>query len=143
MFPSYLLPHPTLQPVTELLFEFPESYSKFPLAICFTHAIVNFYVTLSIRLPLSLLFSHLVHRSVLYLCFSIAALKINSSVPSLISHVYVSVYDIYISIHSVSCVLVSFTSLEQIQICSFLWLSSSSLYICTTASLYVHLLMDI
>jgi len=143
MSPSHLLPHATLQPVAELLFEFPESYSKFPLAIWFTHAIVNFYVTLSIHLPLSLLFSHLVRRSVLYLCFSIAALKINASVPSLISHVYVSVYDIYISIHSVSCVLVSSTSLEQIQMCSFLWLSSSSLYICTTASLYVHLLMDI
>ena len=51
--------------------------------ICFTHGIVNFYVTLSIHLPFSLLSSHLVHRSVLYVCFSIAALKINSSVPSL------------------------------------------------------------
>ena len=42
--PSYLPPHPTLQPVVEPLFEFPEAYSKFPLAI-FTHGIVNFYVT--------------------------------------------------------------------------------------------------
>jgi len=30
------LPHPTLQPVAEPLFEFPESYIKFPLAIYFT-----------------------------------------------------------------------------------------------------------
>ena len=30
-----------LQPVTEPLFEFPESYSKFPLAIYFTYGIVN------------------------------------------------------------------------------------------------------
>ena len=98
MFPSYLLPHPTLQPVTERLFEYPESHSKFPLAICYTHGIVNFYVTLSIHLPFSLLFSHLVHMSVLYVCFSIAALKINSSVASLRFHIYVSVYDICISL---------------------------------------------
>ena len=36
-----LLPSPTLQPVSEALFEFPESYSKFPLAICFTYGTVN------------------------------------------------------------------------------------------------------
>ena len=81
--PSDFTPHPTLQPVTEPLFEFPESYSKFPLAIYFTYDIVNFYITLSIHLPFSLLSSHCVHRSVLSVCFSIAALKINSSVPSL------------------------------------------------------------
>ena len=75
--------HPTLQPVTEPLFKFPGSYSKFPLAIYFAYGIVNFYVTLSIHLPLSLLSSHHVHRSVLYVCFSIAALKVNSSMPSL------------------------------------------------------------
>ena len=60
---------------------YPESCSKLPLVVCFTHGIVNFYVTLSIHLPFSLLSSHLVHRSVL--CFSIATLKINSSGPSL------------------------------------------------------------
>ena len=37
--PSHLPPHPTLQP--EPLFEFPESYNKFPLAIYFTYGIVN------------------------------------------------------------------------------------------------------
>ena len=36
-----LLPSPTLQPVSEALFEFPESYSKFPLAIYFTYGTVN------------------------------------------------------------------------------------------------------
>ena len=40
--PFHLPPHPTLQPVTDPLFEFPESYSKFPLAICFTRGIANF-----------------------------------------------------------------------------------------------------
>ena len=67
--------------LSEPLFEFPESYSKFPLAIYFTHGIVSFHVTLSMQLPLPLLpFPH-VDRSVLYVCFPIAALKINSSVP--------------------------------------------------------------
>ena len=81
--PSHLPPHPTLQLVTEPLFEFPESYSKFPLAIYFTYDIVNFYITLSIHLPFSLLSFSYVHRPVLYVCFSTAVLKINSSVPSL------------------------------------------------------------
>ena len=40
--------------VTEPWFEFPESHSKFPLAIYFTHGIANFHVTLSVLLTLSL-----------------------------------------------------------------------------------------
>ena len=67
--------------------------------------LLSFYVTLSIYFPFSLLSSHLLHRCVLYVCFSIAALKINSSVPSFLIHMYASVYDIYISfsdfLHSV------------------------------------------
>ena len=91
-------PHPTLQPVTEPLFEFPESHSKVPLAISFTYGIVNFYVTLSIHLPFCLLSCHRVHRCVLYICFSIAALKINSSVPSLqIPYICVSIQHSFFS----------------------------------------------
>ena len=90
-------PPSTLHPVAEPLFEFPESYSTFPLAICFTHGIVNFYVTLSIHLPF-FLFSDLVQRSVLYVCFSIAALKINSSVPSpQIPYICVSIWYLHFS----------------------------------------------
>ena len=39
---------PTLQRSSsaEPLFELPESYSKFPLALCFTHGIVNFCYSL-------------------------------------------------------------------------------------------------
>ena len=85
--PSHLPPYLILQPAVEPLFEFRLPYSKFPLAICYTHGIVSFYVPLSIHLPVSLLPSHLpshcVHRSVPDVCFSTAALKINSSVPSL------------------------------------------------------------
>ena len=65
---SHHPPHPTLQPVTAPLCEFPESYSKFPLTIYFTYGIVNFQVTLSIHPRFSLLSSPHVHRSVL--CFS-------------------------------------------------------------------------
>ena len=77
-------------------FEFPEPCSKFPLAICYTHGIVSFYVLLSIHLPISLLPSHRVHRSVPYVCFSTAALKINSSVPSLqILYMCVSIWYLF------------------------------------------------
>ena len=63
-----------------------------------------------------------------------------------------SVYNIYISLSdlllsvlftSLEQTLVSSTSLEQIQMCSFLWLSSIPLNMCTTASLSTHLSMDI
>ena len=37
----------------------------------------------------------------------------------------------------------SFTSLGLTQIHSFLWLSNISKYVCTTTSLFIHLLMDI
>ena len=55
----------------EPLLEFPESYSKFALAICFTYGNVSFRVTLSIHLTLS---SPHVRKSILYVCFSIVAL---------------------------------------------------------------------
>ena len=145
---SSLLPPllPTLQPVTERLFEYPESHSKFPLAICYTHGIVNFYVTLSIHLPFSLLFSHLVHMSVLYVCFSIAALKINSSVPSFQIPYILPVYDIYISFWLTSLCIIgsSFVQFIRTQSNVFLFMASSiPLYICSTASLYIDLSMDI
>ena len=53
--PSHQPPHHTLLDITEPLFEFPESYSEFPLAIYFTYGSVSFHVTLSIHLTLSIL----------------------------------------------------------------------------------------
>ena len=94
--PSSSPPHP--QPFAESMFEVPESYSKFPLAIYFTYGFVNVYVTFSIGLPFSLFSSHSIHRCVLYVCFSIAALKTNSSVPSLqIPYICVSIQYLYSS----------------------------------------------
>ena len=46
------LPIPPLSVDTEPLFEFPDPYSKFPLAIYFTYGNVSFRVTLSIHLTL-------------------------------------------------------------------------------------------
>ena len=43
---------PPLKVDTEPLFEFPEPYSKFLLALCFTYGNVSFHVTLSIHLTL-------------------------------------------------------------------------------------------
>ena len=49
----HLPPHPTFWVDTEPLFEFSESYRKFPLAIYFTYDNVSFHVTLFIHLTLS------------------------------------------------------------------------------------------
>ena len=65
------------------------------------------------------------------------ALQIHSSVLSPRFHMYVSVYDIYISLSDSLCVIgPRFTHYIRLaQICSFLWLSSIPLYICSKASL--------
>ena len=51
--PPISLPIPPLQVGTEPLFEFPKSYSKFPLAVYFTYGNVSVHVTLPIHLTLS------------------------------------------------------------------------------------------
>ena len=105
MFPSSQTPfhfhfHPPFQIVTEPLLEFPKSYCNFPLAIYFTYGIVNFHVNFSIHLTLSRLPSPHVLRSVFYVCFSIAALKINSSVPSFqIPYICISIQYLYFSFY--------------------------------------------
>ena len=53
MSPPISLPIPPLQVDTEPLFEFSETYSKFPLAIYFTYGNVSFHITLCIHLTLS------------------------------------------------------------------------------------------
>ena len=89
--PSHHPPHPTLQPVKETLFEFPESYSKFPLAIYFTYCKFPCY-SLHTSHPLSPT-PCCVHKSVLYICFSIAALQISSLLPSFwIPYICASIY---------------------------------------------------
>ena len=119
--PSSSPPHP--QPFAESMFEVPESYSKFPLAIYFTYGFVNVYVTFSIGLPFSLFSSHSIHRSVLYVCFSIAALKINSSVPSLqIPYICVSIQYLYSSFWLTSLCIIGSSFIHLIRTDSNLFL---------------------
>ena len=69
--PSHLSTIPPLQDDTELLFEFPEPHSKFPLAIYFTYGKFPCY---SFHTSHPLLPSPHVCKSILYIYFSIAAL---------------------------------------------------------------------
>ena len=71
------LSHPS-QVVTEHQAELPVLYSNFPPTIYFTNGNVSISTLLSIHPTLS--FPHCV-RSVLYICVSIIALQIGSSVP--------------------------------------------------------------
>ena len=61
-------------------------------------------------------------------------------------HIYVLIYDICFSLsgllHSVWQSLGPSMSLQMTQFCSFLWLSNIPLYMCTTSSLSIPLLMD-
>ena len=92
---SHLPPHPTLQPVTEPLLEFLESYSKCPLAIYFTYGVVDFYVTLLIHLPFSLLSFPCVHRSIL--CLFLHCCPENKFISAVsLDSIYVCQYTIFI-----------------------------------------------
>ena len=88
-----------------------------------------------------------VHTFVLYICVSISALQTSSSVPFSRFHIYALIHDICFSLsdllHSVWQSLDASMSLQMTQFRSFLWLSNIPLYICTTSSLSIHLLMGI
>ena len=76
--PSHLPPHPTSRLSQTTGFGFPESYSKFPLAIYFTNGNVYISMLLSQIIPLFSL-PHHVQKPVPYVCTSTAALYIGSS----------------------------------------------------------------
>ena len=77
-------------------FELPPSYSKFPLAIYFAY--VNVYVSVLLSIHYTLFFPHCVHMSVLYVCISVAALPIGSSVPSFyIPYICVNMWHLFFS----------------------------------------------
>ena len=88
-----------------------------------------------------------VYRFVLYICVSISALQIGSSVPFFqIPHICVNIRCLFFSFWLISLCMKSLgpsTSLQMAQFCSFLWMSNTPLYICTTSSLTIPLLMDI
>ena len=60
--------------------ELPTPYSKFLLAVYFTHG--DAYVSMLLSIQPALSFPHCVHKSVVYVCVSIAALQVGSSVAS-------------------------------------------------------------
>ena len=108
-----------------------------------------FHAALSIHPPSP---SPRVHKCVLYVIVSIAALQVG--VPSLLLHQYhlsrfhihVLIYNICLPLSNLTslCIIAlgSSTSLELTQMHSFLGLSNILLYICTTASLSIHLLIE-
>ena len=121
--PSHLPAHPTLQPVTEPLFEFPESHSKFPLAIYFTYGIVNFICLFLHCCPENKFISTIFLDSICMCQYMIF---------------------IFLFLTHFTLALGLSTSLELTQMRSFLWLSSITLYIWnTTAALSIHLSLDI
>ena len=143
LLPSLSLPHPSAcyrAPVWV-----PLSCRKSPLAICFTHGIVNFYVTLSIHLPFSLLSSHLVQRSVFYVCFSTATLKINSSVPSLqIPYICVIIQYLYFSFWLTSLWIMgsSFVHLIRTDSNVFLFMAEQYSIVYMYHSFFIHSSVD-
>ena len=78
--------------VTEHQAEFPAPYSESPLATYFTHGNVHAPMLRSQFLPL--FFPRSVHKSALYVCVSIPALRVGSSAPFSKFHIYAFIYDI-------------------------------------------------
>ena len=80
-----------------------------------------------------------VHTSIFYVCVSIAALQIGSSVLFSRFHIHVLTYD-YFSLsdllHFVWQTLGPSTPLQMTHFCPFLWLSNFPLYICMISFLF-------
>ena len=94
--PPISLPMPSFWIVTGALFEFPGSYSKFPLAVYFTYGIISFHVTLHTSHPLPRPLPR-VHRLVLYVFLHCC--PENEFINTLfLDAIYESVYNIYISL---------------------------------------------
>ena len=77
--PSPPTPFPPIQVITEHRAELPVLYGRFPLAIYFTHGSVFMSNLISQFIPPSP--QPHVHMCILYVCVSIPALQIGSSVP--------------------------------------------------------------
>ena len=82
-------------------------HGKFLLAIYFTYGNVSFH---------PLLPSPHVHKSILYVCFSIAALQINSSVPSFwIMYIHVSIQHLSFTFWLTSLCIIDFSFIHLIR----------------------------
>ena len=99
--PSRLPSHPTPLVVTEHQFALPESYSKFPPAVCFAYGT---HVFVSIVLP-PFTWPR-VQKCVLYVCISIPTLQIGLSVRTLETpYICVLIYDICFSDITALCTI--------------------------------------
>jgi len=84
------------------------------------------------------------NESVIYVCISIAALQIGSSYQLSRFHIYALILDMCFSLTSLCIIGSRFIRLVRtVSNAFFLWLNNIPLYICNTASLSIHLLMDI
>ena len=90
--PPLILSHPC-RLLPEPWFEFSEAYRKFPLTVCFTYGSVYASITFSICLTFFFLPTIHAHKCVLYVCISIAALQIISTI--FLDSIYVIIYDIF------------------------------------------------
>ena len=84
-----------------------------------------------------------VHKSVLYVCISIAALQIGSSVHLSRVHIYELIYIFFLFLTYFTLCNRFIHLIRTDSNAFFLWLCSIPLYICTIGSLSIHLLMDI
>ena len=110
----------------------------------YTRQCIYINATFSVYPPFS--FPCCVHKSILHVSASIPVLQIGSSVPLFkIPYICVNIqyFSLFVLLHSIWKTLGSSTSLQKTQFHSFLWISNIPLYICTTTSLSIHLLMDI
>ena len=126
-----------IQIPTEHYAEFLVLCSSFSLVICFTNSVNSLCMSIPICQLIPLPFPFGVHMFVIYICVSISALQIGSSVPFFqIPHISINIY-FFLSdlLHSISQSLGPSMSLQKTQFWSFLWLSNIPLYICTSSLL--------
>ena len=127
-------------------------YRKFLLVIYFIHISVYMsiptsqFITPTTTTPTPR-FPSLVPICLLATSVSVSTLQTSSSVPFFYSpHICINIWYLFFSfclLHSVWQSLGPSMSLQMTQFCSFLWLSNIPLYICTTSSLSIPLLMNI
>ena len=115
---------------------------QIPIGCLFYVWYACFHATLSMHPTLSFLpYSHRVCTSVLFVCVSIATLKIFISVIFQIPYICVSIWYLFFSFWLNSlCIIGSSTLLEPTQMCSFCWLGNIPLYV--YHSYFIHSFVD-
>ena len=112
-------------------------HSRFPLTV--SHMVPWMSMWLSPHIPLPPPLLPLVHRSVLYACFSTAALKINSSVPSLQTpYVCVSIQYLSFWLTSLRITGSSFVHLIRADSNAFLFMAEWYSTVCMHHSFFIH-----